>query len=198
MSAFEEALESIEWRSQFSVFEKLKIWNLTAGMRKYLNCKLGNEKGEEFWAKKKRGKKGLTIALNILGAMYQDIWRRMDDNPRAGFELMVEPFNRLPILGLENEVTTEWIRDGKRSGLCLFAAPFPLVWNHLYHSWNLAFISTYPYSFLFYGKLLNPKVAGQNRKESTRLYFGPRIIGLYIHLHCMAFLRSNKAKKARY
>ena len=62
-------------------------------------------------------------------------------------------------------------------------ASFPRVWNNIYSSWNLGFVSNYKNWPSFFAKLLNPATCGTYQTEDAGLYIWPRVITLYLHIH---------------
>ena len=74
-------------------------------------------------------------------------------------------------------------------------ASFPRVWNNIYSSWNLGFVSNYKNWPSFFAKLLNPATCGTYQTEDAGLYIWPRVIALYLHLHYMMMNRAAAKSK---
>ena len=62
-------------------------------------------------------------------------------------------------------------------GICKFYNAFPEVWNNLYQSWNMAFVSsTYEEYPLIISKLCAPIVSGMYHDMDPGLYIGRRVL----------------------
>ena len=83
------------------------------------------------------------------------------DNAWCGFELMLEPGNKI-VKGTDGTTDYFWRPShGRQTGVICARSPLPIIWNNLYTSWNLAFVSKqYSDWPLFFAKLLNPVVFG--------------------------------------
>lgn len=69
---------------------------------------------------------------------------------------------------------------GTGTGSFKISSPFPEVWNNLYNSWNMAFVSGYVDNVLFYAKLLNPTVSGFYHSGEPAMYMWPRGVTLFM------------------
>ena len=80
-------------------------------------------------------------------------------------------------------------------GIKLMIPPLPKVWANLYMSWNMAFVSMYREAPNFFAKLLAPVVSGSYQEVHQGLYFFPRCVSLWLHIHhelCSRFERRTK------
>ena len=68
--------------------------------------------------------------------------------------------------------------------------PFPRVWSNLYSAWNLAFVSAYSNSPMFFSKLLAPIVHLYQEEGNQGLYIWPRVVCLFIHIQCEIMSRT--------
>ena len=72
-----------------------------------------------------------------------DVKQGCEPNAECGFELMVESINRITndavCIGAPLDHT--WAFEGVDMGICKHYSKFPVVWNNLYQSWNIALVS---------------------------------------------------------
>jgi len=85
-----------------NLFEKMKMFGLNYNND---NWSVPYKKGDIEWDPKPSS--GRVVSINILQAMYQDHKQGYDSNAACGYELMMEPYGRSPIKGLENNLTIE-------------------------------------------------------------------------------------------
>ena len=153
---FEELRKTSRWVEYFSTFENAKLVSVSMVFKHYaLRYKTRIGFGPE------KHLRGLALSINILEAMMQDIKLGYTDNAWCGFELMLEPGNRM-LKGTGSTADYIWMRqDGRPSGVICVRCPLPIIWNNLYMAWNLGFVadqySDWP---MFFAKLLNPAVVG--------------------------------------
>ena len=106
-------------------FEVAKVKTVDLPMQKFMHVKTGEKVVDDI----RTG--GTSLALNILEAMLQDINQGSDDNADAGFEMMSEPNDRRPVLGLGNNIDKEWriVADpeGSNQGVVDTRPPLPRV-----------------------------------------------------------------------
>ena len=173
----------VQWKPYTNKFERMKVASIDLPVKKhYLPIKEGEKEVLP------RPGKGLLLSVNILEAMYQDTHLGNDANAAAGFELMLEPYQRAPIAGLENALSA--LSDDRR-GLLGHSPCFPRVWANLYSSWNGAFVSNYAAAPLFLAKLYNPATSGTYHREGEQsLYLFPRVFTLWVHIHAQIFERA--------
>ena len=117
---------------------------------------------------------GKSLSLKVLEAMLQDVKQGNDENADAGFEIMIEPYDRSPIQGLGNNVHNEWAgvagQEGSNLGVLDSRPPLPSIWSNLYSSRDLAFVSAYPNNLMFFSKLLAPLVHLYQQDGNLVLY----------------------------
>ena len=189
MEEMQAAREKREWKKYFNLFERMKVITVDMPMKSLEEYKLGKKIDKEASG-------GLALSVNILEAMYQDVKQGSFDNAAAGFELMCESNDRNPIKGCGNDITKEWVPEGGEECAILdFRSPLPLQWNNLYQSWNMAFVSCYSSSPMFYAKLLAPLVSGLYQEIHPGLYLHPRVLCLYLHIQYEVICRG-KAESA--
>ena len=164
-----------------NTFEKMKVVSIDLPVKKhYLPVKEGVKE-----IPRKAGN-GLLLSINILEAMYQDTNVGNDANAAAGFELMLEPYQRAPILGLENDLSA--LSDNVR-GLIGHTCTFPIPWSNLHSSWNGAFCTNFTDFPFFLAKLFNPSTSGTYHDDPS-LYLFPRVFTLWLHIHFQMFQRA--------
>ena len=103
--------------------------------------------------------------------LVQDVKRGYIDNARSGYELMLEQGNKI-VKGADGARDYFWRPPhGRPSGALCVRCPLPTVWNNLYISWNLAFLSNqYSDWPSFFAKLLNPVTLGSYHRVDPGLY----------------------------
>ncbi len=95
---------------------------------------------------------------------------------------MVEPNNKIND-AKESSPDQTWVFESVDMGICKAYSVFPVVWNNLYQSWNMAFISnTYEEYPLVIAKLCAPIVSSMYHDVDPGLYLTPRIIALWLCL----------------
>ncbi len=85
---------------------------------------------------------GKLLPINIAEAMCHDVKQGCLSNAECGFELMVEPNNKISdVKGSSPGRTWKLETESVNMGICKAYCAFPEVWNNLYQSWNMAFVS---------------------------------------------------------
>ena len=117
--------------------------------------------------------------------MLQDLKTGHTDNARCGYELFLEPGNRV-LRGTGPGGTKDyiWMRpDGQESGVLCMRQPLPIIWSNLYVAWNLAFCSDqYSDWPFFFAKLLNPAVLGGYHEVDAGFFLAQRVPPLLVHI----------------
>lgn len=186
---FNEQKETVEWKPYFSLFEKAKEASVNYPIRnKQIPYKTGEKEIDD------KASAGALLSINILEAMMQDTLQGYEDNAQCGFELMMESNDRKEIKGLDNGPDSEWVDDGRKTGVALYKSPLPTVWANIYSSWNLCFCSTYSNFPVFFAKLLNPATFGKYHKIDG-MYLSPRVLTLYMHIQYVMLTRSDTKSK---
>lgn len=171
-----------KWKEYATKFEKMKAVCFDKIMKRHLDLKMGLAELD----KKPGG--GLNQSLNILMAMYSDIKHGHDANAEAGFELMSEWKDQLPIKGLGNNIDMDYVHNGAPLGIKRITPPLPTEWANLYSSWNLDFVTgLYPCVPMMWAKLLAPVVLGTYHELDPGLYMAPRIFALYMTIQYQIF-----------
>ena len=158
-----------EHSKQIAVF---KCWELY-----YIRYKKGKDIGAEKYLR------GPLLSINILEAVLQDLKTGYINNACCGYELFLEPGNRV-LTGTGGTKDYIWMRpDGRKSGVLCMQQPLPIIWSNLYMAWNLAFCSDqYSDWPFFFAKLLNPAVLGCYHEVDTGFFMAQRLPPLLVHI----------------
>jgi hypothetical protein len=196
VARFQAERSKPEFTSVLDAFERVKMTGVDYCVDGMLHRKAGDERGRQEFQDFLRGDSGAMVGVNILEAMFCDTQLGFEDNAECGFELMVEPPNRLgnDCPGLGMDCVKEWIdpHGDRATGVDLRLPPFPVAWANIYSSWNACFVGAYYRNNLdFYAKLLNPIVSGYYHTRHPGLYFWPRVVCLYVQLQYLYATRSN-------
>lgn len=184
--------ETMEWKEYFNTFERMKVATVKMPMRTMVQRKTGDLKPLDNDATPV--KSSLTLHVNILEAMYQDVLKGNIINADVAFELLAVNSDGDTAV-LEEKIDQEWVLDDKPTGICLKTMPFNRVWNNLYSTWNTAFVLQYLDSPYFLAKLLNPAVCGLYHEVDSGIYLTSRVVTLFVHIFFVMFSRANAKKR---
>lgn len=171
------------WKQYKKRGKHLKAFNLF-GKAKFLTMEFATARYLDNLRKRKISPDAgrITLPLNIMEAVLEDLRLGNKDNARTGLTLAFAKPGEKKKNPRTGAGPTTFSDDGKAIA---YRVPLAKRWADLYTVWNLAFVSHYGRFPYLFAKLLTPQVLCYAPDPTGYVY--NRAVALYIHLHQAAF-----------
>jgi hypothetical protein len=143
--------ESVQW--EFPIWDKMRVIHQDQKM-------LLAEKQKRLHSLSEKSRFGLT--LNIFEAVVADQYHfHLSDNAKAGMALVMHPIEKVEIV--DNPDYAKGSEESKQNAIVQFE--MSPIWDAMYFSWNLCFLSKISHPHLTFAKLFHPYVSCAEGKD---------------------------------